>query len=491
MKYSEFYTAVLLCSMSAAGAEELALDEFPRLALLQNTSLPPASTSSQFSSSKSEPFFSDANNTQKSYAIPAAEIVGFDFLVNRINERVNGGDYEVTSGTIKHNLRTAWVTDNDPFSTNQFFHPYQGSMYHGFARSAGLGYWESSAYTFLGSAFWEVAGENTPPSKNDQIASGIAGSFLGEPLFRMASLLLENGDELPQFWRELFAAAISPSTGFNRLAFGNRFDSVFPSHDPAYYSRLQLGVNSATQKIPGASTQHDRNEVFADYSMDYGLPGKPGYRYDRPFDYFYFNIVSSSSSAIENLVSRGLLYGTDYQAGDNYRGVWGIYGSYDYLSPQYFSVSSTALSLGTTAQWWLTKSIALQGSALAGAGYTAISTRHGTGPDEKDYHYGVSPQAQLALRLIFDNRAVFDVSAREYYVNGNIENRGGHDNIARADASFTVRVADHHAVGIKYTWNRRDATYSDIDSSTQTRAAIGIYYAFIGGQQFGAVDWRH
>ena len=97
MKYSEFYTAVLLCSMGAAGAEELALDEFPRLALSQNTSSPPASTSSQFSSSKSEPFFSDANNTQKSYAIPAAEIVGFDFLVNRINERVNGGDYEVTS----------------------------------------------------------------------------------------------------------------------------------------------------------------------------------------------------------------------------------------------------------------------------------------------------------------------------------------------------------------------------------------------------------
>ncbi|HEY3700176.1 MAG TPA: DUF3943 domain-containing protein [Spongiibacteraceae bacterium] len=473
--------------ISGVGAEEFAIDGFPQFALLANKSRAQAFEQSP-SLRLPDSAFAQDSDARKSYVIPAAEIVGFDFLVNRVNEHVNGHDYEVTSDTIKHNLRTRWVTDNDPFSTNQFFHPYQGSMYHGFARSAGLGYWESSAYTFAGSALWEIAGENTPPSKNDQIASGIAGSFLGEPLFRMANLLLENGDDLPKFWRELAAATISPATGFNRLAFGDRFDSIFPSYDPAYYSRFQIGANTAAKNSPGASTQHDQNKIFADYAMDYGLPGKPGYRYERPFDYFYFNVTSSSADAIENLVSRGLLYGTDYQAGNNYRGVWGIYGSYDYLSPQLFSVSSTALSLGTTAQWWLSQSIALQGSVLGGTGYTAVSTLHGTG--EKDYHYGISPQAQLILRLIFDNKAAFDLSAREYYVNGNIENRGGHDNIARADASFTVRVCDQHAIGIKYVWTQRDATYSDLSASNQKRGEVALYYAFIGGGQFGTVDWR-
>src|SRR6185295_261555 len=101
----------------------------------------------------------------------------------------------------------------DPFAVNQFLHPYQGSMYQGFARSAGLGFWESFAYTFLGSALWEEAGEHTTPSVNDQIASGIAGSFLGEPLFRISSLLLESGGGNPGFWRELGAGVISPSTG--------------------------------------------------------------------------------------------------------------------------------------------------------------------------------------------------------------------------------------------------------------------------------------
>src|SRR2546423_885573 len=143
------------------------------------------------------------------------------------------------------------------------------------ARSAGLNYWESLGYTFAGAAVWEIAGETTPPSRNDLIASGIAGSFLGEALFRMANLVLEK-DQIPPFWRELSAAAISPSTGFNRLAFGNRFKGVFESHDPARYSRFAVGVSATTQNQPGASNKLRRNEALVDYSLDYGLPPTPG-----------------------------------------------------------------------------------------------------------------------------------------------------------------------------------------------------------------------
>ncbi|MFL5333981.1 MAG: DUF3943 domain-containing protein, partial [Geminicoccaceae bacterium] len=85
---------------------------------------------------------------------------------------------------------------------------------YGFARSAGLNYWESLVYTFAGSALWEIAGETTLPSRNDQIATGIGGTFLGEPLFRLASRVLERTDHGSGFWRELSAAVISPATGF-------------------------------------------------------------------------------------------------------------------------------------------------------------------------------------------------------------------------------------------------------------------------------------
>ena len=80
--------------------------------------------------------------------------------------------------------KSGWY-DSDPFGVNQFGHPYQGAMYHGFARSAGFDYWHSLGYAFAGSIVWEIAGERTRPSRNDQVASGVGGTFLGEALFRM------------------------------------------------------------------------------------------------------------------------------------------------------------------------------------------------------------------------------------------------------------------------------------------------------------------
>jgi hypothetical protein len=430
------------------------------------------------------------SGASRSYWIPAVEILGFDFLLNRINHRFSGSsDYDVTGASIRSNLRANWVTDDDPYTVNQFAHPYQGSMYHGFARSAGLGYWESAGYAFLGSVAWEIAGENTRPAVNDQVASGIAGSFLGEALFRMSSLVLEQGYGMPKFWREVAVAAISPSNGFNRLAYGDRFDSVFSSRGAYYYSRLQLGLSAATHNVQGTSTVYKPNEILADFTMDYGLPGKSGYEYTRPFDYFAFQATASSANVFENVLTRGMLVGRRYEKGQDFRGIWGLYGSYDYISPQTYRISSTALSLGTTGQWWLSKDIALQGTAMLGVGYAAVGTLHGGATEE--YHYGVAPQALMAMRFVFGNRAVLGATAREYFVsNVGPTITGGRDNIARADVAFTWRLAKQHSVAIKYLWNRRDATYSFLGDGTQERSTIGVFYSYDGGSSFGAVDWR-
>ncbi|MEP7182889.1 MAG: DUF3943 domain-containing protein [Betaproteobacteria bacterium] len=426
---------------------------------------------------------------KKNYAIPALEIIGFDALLNLHNRNYISDDYASTFSSIRRNLRSGWNVDRDPFTTNQLGHPYQGSMYFGFSRSAGLGFWESFGYTFAGSALWEIAGETTPPSKNDQINTGIGGTFLGEALFRMASLVLEDS-EISPFWRELGAAAISPFLGFNRLAFGNRFDTIFPSHGPAYYSRLQLGFSGTAQNDAGTSTTKlERNEALADYSLDYGLPGKPGYTYTRPFDYFTFQATASSANGFENLMTRGLLVGKDYEAGPDYRGVFGLYGSFEYIAPQTYRVSSTALSLGTSGQWWLSEAIALQGSALFGAGYAAVGATHST--SEIDYNYGLAPQGLVALRLIVGDRVSLDLTGREYFVTGvGASARGGHDNIVRLDAGITFRVYKRHGMTIKYVGNRRDSSYPGVGDTTQARGTIGLFYTYLGHDGLGAVEWR-
>jgi hypothetical protein len=436
------------------------------------------------------PDFSRDIEARKSYAIPAAEIVIFDSLLNLFDRNYVGDDFKSTARTIRRNLHSSWVVDSDPFTVNQLGHPYQGSIYHGFARASGLNYWEGLGYTFLGSAFWEIAGENTPPSRNDQINTGIGGTFLGEALFRMANLVLEH-EHPSSFWREIAAAATSPPVGFNRAAFGDRFRYIFPSRDPVYLTRFQLGYSGSPQGDNGSTSSVNlkRNELQTDFFMDYGLPGKRGYEYTRPFDYFSFQATASSANGFENAMTRGLLIGKAYEAGERYRGVLGLYGNYDYIAPQTYRVSTTGVSLGTTGQWWAREHIALQGTALLGVGYAAAGTEHAV--TDRDYHYGVAPQALINLRATMGSRWAFDVTGREYFVSRlGAAARGGHENIVRMDAVLTWRVHGRHGVSLKYLGNRRDTSFPDTGDRSQRRGTIGLFYTLLGHDQFGAVEWR-
>jgi hypothetical protein len=437
----------------------------------------------------------------KSYLIPALEIPAFIVGLNLFNRAAfdDSQDYDTDADSIWRNLGTAPEYDKDPFSINQIGHPYQGGMYHGFARSAGLNYWESLAYTIGGSFLWETAGETTRPSINDHVSTGIGGTFVGEALFRMSSLLLEGGGETPGFWRELGAAIISPPTGLNRLLFGERFRPVFPSRDPAIFIRFRLGATLTTDvETGGLLEEPKRQEGNVEFYMTYGLPGKPGYEYRRPFDFFLFEFTgvpnaSTAGNAIENLTIRGLLAGRRYEWGQDYRGVWGLFGGYEYLSPQVFRLATTNLALGTVAQWWLTGTIALQGTALGGAGFGAAGTVGDE--EERDYRYGVVPHAILGLRLIFTDLAMLEAQGRQYWVVGvgsgaspNAE-QAGHAIINRANLALTVRVFGPHALSLSYLVSTRDARLTGRDRH-QAVETVTLSYNFLGQRKFGAVDWR-
>ena len=430
-----------------------------------------------------------ATGQERSVAIPALEIVAFDLTLSNLDRAFSRShDYDVSWRTIRRNLRGPWVVDNDPFSTNQFAHPYQGSLYHAAGRSLGLNYWQASALTFAGSAWWEITGESTPPSKNDQVASGIAGSFLGEPLFRMAHLVGDHSS-VPAAWRPWLAAAISPPVGLNRQAFGQRYGAVFEDHDPAYYSRLHVGGSRVANDEFASSRGVQRDAAQVDYAMDYGLPGKPGYSYDRPFDYFNFEAALSSSNGVENLTSNGLLLGDHFALGKTVRGIAGVYGGYEYLAPQVFRVSTTSLSLGANVQWWAAERLALQAGLTGGVGYAAASSTL-RDVDSAEYHYGMAPRGALTLRAIAAQRVALDVGARIVSLGRIANRRAGRDDASRVESALTWRIAGSHAVGLTYVWSHRSAAFASGVQERQTLGQVGIYYTLLGRQDFGAVEWR-
>jgi hypothetical protein len=96
------------------------------------------------------------------------------------------GSYaQVTSDSIWENLNSPWVWDRDAYLTNQFGHPYQGSVYHAAARSNGFNFYQALLFDVFGSVFWELFCETNPPSKNDLISTTLGGLALGEMFHRL------------------------------------------------------------------------------------------------------------------------------------------------------------------------------------------------------------------------------------------------------------------------------------------------------------------
>ncbi len=429
---------------------------------------------------------------RKNYLIPVVEIAVFGAALNGADRVIFGPEEfgSTPASAWRSMTRGAWVVDQDDFSVNQVGHPYQGSLYYGFARASGLNFWEGLLYSNVGSFFWETCGEVTPPSINDQVASGNGGPLIGEPLFRMANLVLEGGTG---FWRSLGAAFISPPTVLNRLMFGEKYTPILKSRGAPIFTQLRGGVGlNSKVRDPGSAATIGRNAAVADYSIAYGMPGRDGYLYLRPFDYFTFEIggMHENKQNYADIMTRGLLFGDKYELTDAFQGIWGLYGSFDYYSPQVFRFSTTAASLGSTFQWRLPRRMTLQGTASSGIGYGTAGTVVPLA-DERDFHYGAAPQGLLALRFLGGDRVMLDATARGYYITGVGASRApGAETIARLNSSFFVRVFGRHAVGLTYLLTTRQAYYNGnrLPARRQMVETVGIAYNLLGGTRFGAVS---
>jgi len=442
--------------------------------------------------------------------LPATEILGF-LALNNIGARImfpneTQDGIKVYSSTFKStwdHLRTQhWVYDIDPFNTNQFQHPYQGASMYGLARSSGHSFWTSLIYSNVGSFVWKMAGETDPPSINDIITTGQAGSMLGEALYRMADLIVrDSGDTGLNALHEVGEALVSPSSSLNRHILGNRYRAHLPDSLPAIFWQLRFGatLDALAKDVSTPTSLFLRRDATVDFAIAYGLPGRAGYTYTRPFDYFDFQsslLPSTFSNFIENIMVRGLLAGQKTKDSDNSRGIWGLYGSYDYISPYLFRVSSTALSLGTTRQYDISPEVALQGSFLLGAGYgaagsTTVMASTPINAAIRDYHFGVTPQALLALRLLLGDRAMLDMTARDYYVSGvGSDDSRGSEKIFRGNVGATFRIHGGNAVGFQYVLSTRSAEYGTMPDKKMQEGTITIVYTILGSERFGAVNWR-
>lgn len=384
--------------------------------------------------------------------IPAAESAAVTLVMMGWNRWVGEAPWADISGdSIARNARSSWVLDDDQFWINQFGHPYQGMWSMTAARSAGLGFWGSAPYTFASSLVWEIVGETEPPSINDQITTPVGGIVLGEVLFRLAGLLRGDGRSP---WRDLGASLLAPMDGINRGLLGDRGDEA---DEPRAWT---LSAGPVTARLawdaegppPGWETSPE-----VAFRMVHGLAWHPAFRFERPFDHFELEAAyAGRSNPDATLILRGLLAGASYGDPAGWRGVYGLYGSFDLDTPGVFRVSTSALGLGTSGGRLLADDVLLEGTAivsgiLIGGAGQAPRDAEGRG---RDYRLGPGGQSVLEVQLTAADRAAVRVGLRNYLLFGAGE-IGGDELIGAGEAAVVLRVAGEHGVGVEGTLHTR------------------------------------
>lgn len=407
-------------------------------------------------------------------AVPVAETLAANLAVMGWNRYPGAAPWaHVSASSVGRNLSSGWVLDDDDFWVNQFGHPYQGTWSFTAARSAGLGFWTSAPFTFGASWLWEVAGETTRPSINDQVTTTVAGIVFGEVLYRFAGALRAEGGA----WNGALASVLAPMSALNERALGRSQALAAP---PSRW-RLALGGAGLSAGGPGDGAQ---TLGYGALSFTYGLPASEDLELEHPFDHFVLDLGwTAAADPAATLRARGLLAGTTFENGPA-RGLAGAYLSFDLDSMPSHRVSTSALGAGGSGALALGGGWSLEGDAivsvvLLGAGGEiprGPATSEGAG---RDYRFGSGQQALLAARLLAGSRAEAGVAIHQVVLLAAGGARG-QELLLDGTAHAAIRIAGRQGVGVEVSRYLRQARVGEERVRTAD-SAVRVYWALLGG----------
>ncbi|MBS1602689.1 MAG: DUF3943 domain-containing protein [Bacteroidetes bacterium] len=288
-----------------------------------------------------------------------------------VDECIRKVDYtHLTWQSTWYNLSPGhWEWDNDPFTTNQFGHPYHGSFFYSSFRASGYSCWQSMPAAFAGSYLWETFSENQPPAPNDLINTGFGGITIGEMTYRFANKILNNRSRgFERQVREVCAMLLNPMNGLTRILDG-RWGRVYGNpleHDSSnVYAEFDLGGRRF--KVNGGDGGLG---LYGHIKLLYGTPFE---NYRAPFSNIYVNAEfgADDSSKLNVLSAYGSLAG--WRLGNNERARHLLMATmnYDYINNQAFFYSAQSVRLNLVSAFTLSRKVKI--NSFAGAGPVILS----------------------------------------------------------------------------------------------------------------------
>ncbi len=358
--------------------------------------------------------------------------------LNRVNRYVlpSGREWaDVNWASWKKNLKLAPQWDWDLFTTNWFAHPYAGSMYYSSARSVGLSYWQSAAYTVGGTAMWEYFGEVLPPSLNDFFTNILGGFHLGEVIHRLSENILDdrtNGKKRRQ--KEILNFLVNPIGEANRIMFGLTNDHHL--HRNHIHRNLEMKISLMGLQILNTNVTPDQRLLpIIELDIIYGNLEDKEITIS-PFDIFWFkgwirfdkrNDKNENAFPLPywNMRSTAILHGKR-KVIEKRTIIYGLFQDYDYIKTHNYELGS----LGFSGGWLLTKAtndifsnlkMNLGVIALGATDSGAIDLIKPRDPDAfRDYtmgsgyfikmHFDISSKKYGSLKLNYDHWMMWTLS---------------------------------------------------------------------------------
>ncbi len=334
----------------------------------------------------------------------ALEVVGANLLVWSFDRFIReGGEnpvFRVGFNSWQENLEAGWTWDDNSFSTNQFSHPYHGSLYFNAARSNGYDFWSSVPFAFAGSFTWEYFGEVHNPAMNDWIATSIGGSALGEIFHRLGTTIRDNtATGSSRNWHEIGGLLVDPMGGVNRIIDGdwNRQyanpEDRFPDN---YRSHLEFGLRTrGEEKIWTADT----TDVYVAAEFDYGDPfyGDLGKPYDS-FD-FALQLNFGDKTKIGRLTGTGNLGGTFLKDTDRTKHIVAAFHRYEYINTNALEFGGQAITAGLLSCWTYDNGFEIRTDLQAGPMILGGATSDYANISARSYDYGPGSTVVLKAEL--------------------------------------------------------------------------------------------
>ena len=382
--------------------------------------------------------------------------------------------------TLRDNIETGWVWDDDPFDVNQVGHPTQGAMVYTAARAQGLSYWQSILYPTLSSFIWEIGMENESPSINDMVTTPTSGTAFGEIMHRMSILTLGKGKIKPA-WRQVLSGVINPGGyGLNRIIFGTDIHKNYHYEPTPVLAGISLGGG------PGFEDDSPENKLprrFIRFNIAYGNPFSK-HPHFKPFDNFMFIAILNMGRKdyVGEIYASGMITRLYQYEGKRYRSTIGIFHNYNFMNNDDYKVSSSSVGPGMMHDITLTPQLSLRTQLatsfifMGSAGDISDETNE-NGDEVRDYHFGQGFSGKLLTKISWAERGEFYFRLKRYfiYVMGNDEVEG-FENINILNTGFQIKMLKSYSLGGEYGKVGRSVTY--LDESWRDTLQTGSIYRF-------------